>query len=155
MLLGDYYPLTPYSLADNVWIGWQFHRPETGAGCVQAFRRAACSQPSRKLALRGLDPAETYKVKDFDKPGQQEFMGKELMDKGLPVRMKARGSAVFLYCVSFICLAIMDRYLPNCHPAQRGPRAIGSPGTGDLTASLFPGWLHRPFLEQLNFYKDR
>ena len=36
---GDYYPLWPYSLDENVWIGWQFHDPATDAGMVQAFRR--------------------------------------------------------------------------------------------------------------------
>jgi len=29
MMLGDYYPLTPYSLANDAWIGWQFDRPST------------------------------------------------------------------------------------------------------------------------------
>ena len=40
-MLGDYYPLTPYSLDNSLWIGWQFDCPEKGEGMVQAFRRAA------------------------------------------------------------------------------------------------------------------
>ena len=74
MLYGDYYPLTPYSLAEDVWIGWQFHRPATGEGCVQAFRRAACPQPSRKLALRGLDPTGTSSRR-FRQAGQARVHG--------------------------------------------------------------------------------
>jgi len=29
---GDYYPLTPYAPGDDAWVGWQFDRPEVGAG---------------------------------------------------------------------------------------------------------------------------
>ena len=36
---GDYYPLTPYSLENDVWMAWQFDCPEQGEGMVQAFRR--------------------------------------------------------------------------------------------------------------------
>lgn len=36
--LGDYYPLTPYSLEPDAWIAWQFDCPEAGKGIVQAFR---------------------------------------------------------------------------------------------------------------------
>ena len=39
LMLGDYYPLTPYSLDTNQWIAWQFQRPDLCAGVVQAFRR--------------------------------------------------------------------------------------------------------------------
>ena len=38
-LIGDFYPLTAYSLADDVWMAFQFARPENGSGMVQAFRR--------------------------------------------------------------------------------------------------------------------
>ncbi|MHC1765076.1 MAG: hypothetical protein AB9869_12375 [Verrucomicrobiia bacterium] len=37
--LGDYCPLTPYSLENTSWMGWQFDRPERGTGLVQVFRR--------------------------------------------------------------------------------------------------------------------
>ncbi len=40
---GDYYPLTSYSLKNDVWMAWQFNCPEQGAGMVQAFRRADSS----------------------------------------------------------------------------------------------------------------
>lgn len=43
---GDYYPLTPYSRANDVWIAWQFHRSELDTGMVQAFREGTVrSQP--------------------------------------------------------------------------------------------------------------
>ena len=40
---GDYYPLTSYSLENDVWMAWQFDCPELGEGMVQAFRRATAS----------------------------------------------------------------------------------------------------------------
>ncbi|MDP4292547.1 MAG: alpha-galactosidase, partial [Bacteroidota bacterium] len=35
--LGDDYPLTPYSQAQDVWMAWQLNCPENGEGMVQAF----------------------------------------------------------------------------------------------------------------------
>jgi alpha-galactosidase len=37
--LGDFYPLSSYSLENDVWMVWQFDRPDLGEGVVQAFRR--------------------------------------------------------------------------------------------------------------------
>jgi alpha-galactosidase len=36
---GDFYPLTPWTRDNSVWIAWQFDRPEQGEGIVQVFRR--------------------------------------------------------------------------------------------------------------------
>jgi alpha-galactosidase len=97
MLFGDYYPLTPYSLAEDAWIAWQFDRPETGEGSVQAFRRAHNPTPSIMLKLQGLDPSKTYEMEDFDKPQKSLFSGKVLMQTGLEVKLEPHTSAVFLY----------------------------------------------------------
>jgi alpha-galactosidase len=35
LYLGDYYPLTPYTTANNAWVAWQFDRPESGRGMAQ------------------------------------------------------------------------------------------------------------------------
>jgi alpha-galactosidase len=78
LLLGDFYPLTPYGLADDVWLAWQSDRPETGKGCVQAFRRAACPQGSLTVSLRGLEPNATYTVTDLDRQTSQEVKGSSL-----------------------------------------------------------------------------
>jgi alpha-galactosidase len=97
MLSGDYYPLTPYSLADDAWIAWQFDRPEAGEGCVQAFRRVNNPTSSMKLKLQGLNPAKTYEVEDFDQAEKSSFSGKVLMQTGLTVRLEAHAAAVFHY----------------------------------------------------------
>jgi alpha-galactosidase len=98
MLDGDYYPLTPYSLAPDQWIAWQFNRPDQGDGMVQAFRRAESPYVSAALRLRGLDPAATYEVTNFDVEGSTTLSGAELMEKGLTVEIKDKpGAAVIVY----------------------------------------------------------
>ncbi|MEO6434810.1 MAG: alpha-galactosidase [Tepidisphaeraceae bacterium] len=95
---GDYYPLTPYAPGDDAWMAWQFDRPETGAGMVQAFRRPKNTVESLTLKLRGLDPAATYKVIDLDGGDPVTSTGKELMGAGLPiVRPTAPASALMTY----------------------------------------------------------
>jgi alpha-galactosidase len=94
---GDFYPLTPYSLANDIWLAWQFDRPEAGVGIVQAFRRADCIYESARLKLFGLDPAARYATTDLDHPGGvREIGGGELMDSGLLVTATNRPAAIVL-----------------------------------------------------------
>jgi hypothetical protein len=99
MVFGDYYPLTPYSLAVDAWIAWQFDSPEVGNGCVQAFRRVNATSNSITLRLQGLDAAKTYQVRNFDQPGTQNVSGQDLMTNGLTVQLAPLGSAIFSYQV--------------------------------------------------------
>ena len=94
---GDYYPLARWSLAEDVWVAWQFDRPEAGTGIVQAFRRAESPYETARFRLRGLEPEARYTVSDFDDPGKpQEFLGRELADRGLPITLPARRSSGIL-----------------------------------------------------------
>ena len=54
--LGDYYPLTPYSLETSSWMGWQFDRPDLGTGMVQVFRRSESIYKAADMRLHALDP---------------------------------------------------------------------------------------------------
>jgi len=97
-MLGDYYPLTPYSLALDQWIAWQFARPEQGDGVVQAFRRGKNEEPTRTFRLCGLDPDARYEITNLDGPGPTTASGRELMESGLLVELKDRpAAAVVLY----------------------------------------------------------
>jgi alpha-galactosidase len=96
-VLGDFYPLAEYSLANDVWMAWQFDRPEQGRGAVQIFRRAESKQDSARFLLRGLDPAAPYEVVNLD-GGRQTADGRALMTQGLAVELRgAPDSAIFTY----------------------------------------------------------
>lgn len=84
--LGDFYPLTPYTTAEDVWLAWQFDRPTAGQGVVQAFRRGKSVYESARLRLHGLDPKARYTVTNLDQPeSTRELVGSELMERGLVV----------------------------------------------------------------------
>ena len=93
---GDYYPLTPYSLGEDKWIAWQFHRPTQGDGVVQAFRRTRSKEPVKPLRLGGLDPKARYEVTDTDAKTSRTISGKELTAKGLSVEIKGKPGAVVI-----------------------------------------------------------
>ena len=95
-LLGDYYPLTPYSLAGDTWMTWQFDRPEMGQGVVLAFRRSQCADEVTWLRLSGLDTDSKYTVTDLDREEPSQLAGRQLMDRGLPVRSPTQPGAVVL-----------------------------------------------------------
>jgi alpha-galactosidase len=94
--LGDFYPLTPYSLADNIWMAWQYHRPEAGEGFVEAFRRGDCPDESIRLPLRGLDPEARYALTDVDVNRPWQASGRELLAQGLTVKSPSRPTAILI-----------------------------------------------------------
>jgi alpha-galactosidase len=94
--LGDYYPLTPYSLENDVWCAWQFNRPEMGCGMVQAFRRTDSDQETAVYKLRGLDPAAEYTVTNFDTQKSRKMSGSRLMDRGLLVKLSRKDSSALI-----------------------------------------------------------
>jgi alpha-galactosidase len=97
MLNGDYYQLTPPSLTNNAWLGWQFDWADRGQGYVQAFRRANCGA-IKVFQLKDLVPAARYEVKNLDAENTTEMSGQELMEKGLTVEIQAKpGAAVITY----------------------------------------------------------
>jgi len=96
--LGDFYPLTPYRLEDDVWLAWQFDLPERSEGMIQAFRRASSPYEVCRLKLCGLDPAGRYRVTDLDTATPREIIGRELMETGVQVSLPERASAaLFTY----------------------------------------------------------
>jgi len=94
--LGDFYPLTPYRLEDDVWLAWQFDLPERGEGMVQAFRRANSPYEVSRLKLCGLDAVARYRVTDLDTSASKEIVGRELMETGIQVSLPDRSSAALL-----------------------------------------------------------
>ncbi len=97
-MLGDFYPLAPYSIQPGDWIAWQFDRPDLRGGVVQAFRREKNESRAMHLRLCGLAPKARYSITDLDTPGCKQMTGKQLMTEGLPVEIDTTpGAAIRLY----------------------------------------------------------
>ncbi len=92
---GDFYPLTPYSIAETDWMAWQFNNPGSG-GFVCAFRRSQCHFRSAVLKLHDLDPKADYRIENTDTNQPVTKTGKELMEKGLLVEIPEQPGAVVL-----------------------------------------------------------
>lgn len=95
---GDYYPLSRYDSHDDVWMAWQFDRPEIGQGMVLAFRRPHSPVELARYKLRGLEPSVRYRVTNLDDSETTELTGSELMESGLAVSLRtAPASALIVY----------------------------------------------------------
>lgn len=94
LLLGDYYPLTPYSLDTTSWIAWQFHRSDLGEGVVQAFRRPETATETLTVKLRGLDPQQRYEIENLD-GAKEARTGAELM-RGHVITLHEKPAAAVL-----------------------------------------------------------
>jgi alpha-galactosidase len=94
---GDFYPLTPYSVTDDTWLAYQFHKEDLNQGMALAFRRSKCPNPRLCLELKGLSLAALYEVHFEDTGVKQIFTGKHLADK-LDVKIEnAPGSMLITY----------------------------------------------------------
>jgi alpha-galactosidase len=96
LLNGDYYPLTSYSLANDVWMAWQFDWAEKGQGVVQAFRRGQNNESVKTYRLSGLNPKAQYKITNFDVEGTVQMSGKKLMEDGLRIELKNKSQAAVI-----------------------------------------------------------
>jgi len=76
--LGDYYPLTPITLDEAHWCGWQFDRPDLGRGFAMLFRRPRSGYATMELGLQGIEPAAEYDVRFVDTEKRQRMSGAEL-----------------------------------------------------------------------------
>jgi alpha-galactosidase len=95
-MLGDYYPLTPYSLQKTDWIAWQWDVPESGEGMIQAFRREDAAADTMVLKLSGLDPLASYYVTDLDSGTSQHQTGQTLMETGLLIHLPTKPAAALI-----------------------------------------------------------
>ncbi len=95
---GDYYPLTEYHSTNDVWMAWQFDRPELGTGMIQAFRRADSAYDSAVLQLHGLVPDAEYEIVNLDRPGTTLRTGQSLLESGLKLSLpEAPLAQILLY----------------------------------------------------------
>ena len=94
---GDFYPLTPYSVADDTWMAYQFNRDDLRQGIVLAFRRPQCPEREARLRLKGLSQSTRYEISYEDNGAMKIFTGKELADGVVVTIDKAPGSLLIAY----------------------------------------------------------
>ena len=92
-MLGDYYPLTPYSLNTADWIAWQFDRPELGGGMIAGLPARKEREAGRVFRLSGLIPSAKYQVTDLDGGPARKMTGNDLMRRGLSIEIKNQPGA--------------------------------------------------------------
>jgi alpha-galactosidase len=98
LLYSDFYPLTDFSLEDDVWMAFQFDRPVAGGGVVIVFRRPGALAATMRFNLHGLDAGRKYRIDDLDLSAQKVLSGRNLMQSGLEFSLRdAPASAIVQY----------------------------------------------------------
>jgi len=85
--LGDFYPLTEYSLAEDAWMAYQLDRPEAGDGLVVVLKRPRSPFTRAVLQLQGLQSEVEYEVTNLDANETLMRRGQDLREEGLPVEL--------------------------------------------------------------------
>jgi alpha-galactosidase len=93
---GSFYPLTTFSLNNDVWLAYQLDRSDLGKGVILAYRREDCPYPILSVKLHDLDPAAIYEVKGDAGFKTQRFTGKNLMARGLDLYLKNPKSSILV-----------------------------------------------------------
>ncbi len=92
----DFYPLTGYSTSPLDWCAYEACFREGDRGVVLAFRRELNKTKTQIFALKGLNEASQYEVKDIDTEETVTLSGKELTE-GFSVTIEnPRDSKIFL-----------------------------------------------------------
>jgi alpha-galactosidase len=84
---GDYYPLTEYSRAKDVWMAYQLDLPEAGEGLIVVLKRPESKQVRETLRLKALAGAASYQVLNLDSMQSQSLPGRRLLGEGLDVQL--------------------------------------------------------------------
>jgi alpha-galactosidase len=87
---GDYYPLTEYSQADDAWMAYQLHLPETDEGLIVVLKRPRSPYSRAIFALQGLQAEHEYELADLDREQTETASGAQLTDGGLAVTLKGQ-----------------------------------------------------------------
>ena len=95
---GDYYPLSGYSQAADLWMAYQLDRADLNQGLAVVLRRPSSPYRSAQFPLRGLDPKASYRVTNLDTQEKRSYSGDQLRRVGLEISLEARpASALFIY----------------------------------------------------------
>jgi alpha-galactosidase len=83
------------------WMAWQLHRSDLDAGIVLAFRHKDSPYSTLQVELRGLKPAQAYRVQFIDDQHQvadKTLTGRDL--SALELRLPARHTSLLVRYVA-------------------------------------------------------
>jgi len=84
---GDYYQLTKYSQAKDVWMAYQLDLPESGEGLIVALKRPDNKEGRKALRLKGMDGEASYQLTNLDTKKSWTVAGSQLMGAGLEIEL--------------------------------------------------------------------
>jgi len=97
--LGDFYLLSPLTIAYHDWCAYQYDRPDLGEGFALFLRRHESLFATMEVALKGIDEDAEYDVgmtATFDEPPRRRMRGSELTRLAITVPERA-GSVLLEY----------------------------------------------------------
>jgi len=88
LLVGAWYPLTPWSRDTSRWLASQYHRPDLDEGLILAFRRANCADERLTIRCRAVDADATYHLR-CESTGQQREVTGRILREGFDLTLPA------------------------------------------------------------------
>jgi hypothetical protein len=95
-MLGDFYPLFPHKVDNNLWFGYQFHRKDMNSGTAILFRREKNTEPEKAVSLKGLNPNMKYEITYAGSEQKQIVTGTDLTNYKVKIT-DTPGSAILYY----------------------------------------------------------
>lgn len=95
LMSADYYPLTDFSLKDNVWMAMQYDSPEKEEGCIVCFRRPNAAFSEAEFKLNGINVNANYKLIYLNTGKESVVKGEQLLK--LTIRLNKGESEVVKY----------------------------------------------------------
>ncbi|THF84646.1 glycoside hydrolase family 36 protein [Cohnella fermenti] len=96
----SFYPLTPFSVEEDVWMAWQFHREADGSGIALGFRRQRSEEESLSVRLRGIDASAEYELTITDERHRCEkrrLSGRTLSEQGILLQERTKGASLAIH----------------------------------------------------------
>lgn len=81
--LGDFVPLTPYSVDESTQLAYQFASTDGKTGFVQAFRRSTNSSDRLTMRIRGIQKNGRYEFRDLETGRAWRRTGRQLLADGI------------------------------------------------------------------------
>lgn len=96
LFYSDFYPLTKYSKADNVFRAWEYFDSENDSGAILVFRAENCKKKEVLLKPR-VNAGSYYKITDCDGLIDITVSGAELAENGLTVKLAEPASSSLIF----------------------------------------------------------